>query len=46
LVINPGTDREVTLTDRVTDYGPLEVGSVISSRSGGGGGMGAASGET
>lgn len=46
LVINPGTDREVTLTDRVTDYGPLEVGSVISSRSGGGGGMGAASGRS
>lgn len=39
LVLNPGTDREVTLTDRVTDYGPLEVGTVISSRSGGGGGI-------
>jgi N-methylhydantoinase B len=40
LVLNPGTDREVTLTDRVTAYGPLEVGDIVSARSGGGGGMG------
>jgi len=40
LVINPGTDREVVLTDRVTAYGPLEVGDVLSARSGGGGGYG------
>jgi N-methylhydantoinase B len=40
LVINPGTDREVVLTDRVTTYGPLEVGDVLSARSGGGGGYG------
>lgn len=40
LVINPGTDREVVLTDRVTAYGPLDVGDVLSARSGGGGGYG------
>ena len=41
LVINPGTDREVVLTDRVTAFGPLDVGDVLSARSGGGGGYGA-----
>ena len=41
LVINPGIDREVVLTDRVTAYGPLDVGDVLSARSGGGGGYGA-----
>ncbi len=40
LVVNPGTDDEVTLTDRVTDFGPLHVGDLVSSRSGGGGGFG------
>jgi N-methylhydantoinase B len=40
LVVNPGTDREVVLTDRVTAYGPLEVGDLLSVRSGGGGGFG------
>jgi N-methylhydantoinase B len=40
LVVNPGTGREVRLTDRVTAYGPLEVGDVVSARSGGGGGIG------
>ena len=40
LVLNPGTHREITLTDRVTAYGPLEVGDIVSARSGGGGGMG------
>ncbi len=42
LVLNPGTDREVRLEDRVTFYGPLEVGDVVSARSGGGGGLGPA----
>ena len=42
LVLNPGTDREVVMTDRVTAYGPLEVGDLLSVRSGGGGGMGKA----
>ena len=40
LVVNPGTDEEVTYTDRMTDFGPLRVGDLISSRSGGGGGFG------
>ena len=40
LVLNPGSDHEVTLIDRVTDYGPLQVGDLVSSRSGGGGGVG------
>ena len=38
-LINPGTDREVRMTDRVTAYGPLEAGDLISVRSGGGGGF-------
>ena len=42
LVLNPGTDREVVMTDRVTAYGPLEVGDLLSVRSGGGGGFGPA----
>jgi N-methylhydantoinase B/oxoprolinase/acetone carboxylase alpha subunit len=42
LVIGPGTDRETTIRDRVTSYGPLPVGTVLSSRSGGGGGYGVA----
>jgi N-methylhydantoinase B len=40
LVLNPGTEREITLTDRVTAYGPLDVGDLLSARSGGGGGLG------
>jgi N-methylhydantoinase B len=40
LVVNPGTEREETQSDRVTDQGPLEVGDVLSSRSGGGGAIG------
>jgi N-methylhydantoinase B len=40
LLINPDTDREVRMTDRVTAYGPLEVGDLLSVRSGGGGGYG------
>jgi N-methylhydantoinase B len=40
LVMNPGTDREILMEERVTAYGPLEVGDVVSSRSGGGGGLG------
>jgi N-methylhydantoinase B len=40
LILNPGTDREVEMTDRVTAYGPLEVGDLLSVRSGGGGGFG------
>ena len=40
LVVNPGADEEVTYSDRMTDFGPLQVGDLISSRSGGGGGFG------
>ena len=40
LFINPGTGREARLDDRVTYFGPLRVGDVISARSGGGGGIG------
>jgi N-methylhydantoinase B/oxoprolinase/acetone carboxylase alpha subunit len=40
LVVNPGTKREVVMTDRVTAYGPLDVGDLLSVRSGGGGGFG------
>jgi N-methylhydantoinase B len=40
LVLNPGTDREVVLRERVAGYGPLEAGDVVSARSGGGGGLG------
>jgi N-methylhydantoinase B len=40
LVLDPGTDRQVVMSDRVTAYGPLEVGDVLSARSGGGGGFG------
>jgi len=40
LVLDPGTDREVVMSDRVTAFGPLEVGDVLSARSGGGGGYG------
>ncbi|HEV2950984.1 MAG TPA: hydantoinase B/oxoprolinase family protein, partial [Actinomycetota bacterium] len=42
LVVNPGTDREAVMTDRVTAHGPLEVGDLLSVRSGGGGGFGRA----
>jgi N-methylhydantoinase B len=42
LVLNPDTDREVVITDRVTAFGPLEVGDLLSARSGGGGGLGVA----
>ncbi len=44
LVLNAGTDREETLTDRATDVGPLDPGTTISSRSGGGGGWGSPAG--
>jgi N-methylhydantoinase B len=40
LILNPGTDREVGLSDRVSASGPLEVGDLLSARSGGGGGFG------
>lgn len=46
LVLDPGTDDEIVLTDRVTAYGPLAVGTVVSSRSGGGGGYGRPPGTT
>jgi N-methylhydantoinase B/oxoprolinase/acetone carboxylase alpha subunit len=39
-VLNPGTPREAVMTDRVTPYGPLWVGDLLSARSGGGGGFG------
>ena len=38
--LRPGTPREEVLTRRVSAYGPLEVGDVVSVRSGGGGGWG------
>jgi N-methylhydantoinase B len=40
LVIDPDTERELVITRRVTAYGPLPVGAVLSVRSGGGGGLG------
>jgi N-methylhydantoinase B len=40
LILNPDTDGEVEMTERVTAYGPLEVGDLLSVRSGGGGGFG------
>jgi N-methylhydantoinase B len=40
LVIDPGTDHETIIRDRVTSYGPLPVGTILSARSGGGGGYG------
>jgi N-methylhydantoinase B len=40
VVVRPGTRRETTLTDRVSAFGPLAPGDVVSVRSGGGGGWG------
>jgi N-methylhydantoinase B len=40
LVARPGTSREEMLRERVTYWGPLAAGDVISVRSGGGGGWG------
>jgi N-methylhydantoinase B len=40
LVLDPGTDGETVIRDRLTSLGPLSVGTVLSSRSGGGGGYG------
>ena len=40
LVVRPGTSREEILRQRVTFWGPLDAGDVISVRSGGGGGWG------
>jgi N-methylhydantoinase B len=40
VVLWPETDRERTLPERVSRFGPLEVGDVISLRTGGGGGWG------
>ena len=40
LVAHPGTSREEVLRERVTHWGPLEAGDLISVRSGGGGGQG------
>lgn len=40
LLLNPGTEEQVEMTDRVTAYGPLAVGDLLSVRSGGGGGLG------
>lgn len=40
LVARPGTAREEVLHERVTYWGPLAAGDVISVRSGGGGGWG------
>jgi N-methylhydantoinase B len=40
VVVRPGTPGEVTVTDRVSSFGPLAHGDVVSVRSGGGGGWG------
>jgi N-methylhydantoinase B len=40
VVVWPGTDRERVLTERVSRFGPLEVGDVVSLRTAGGGGWG------
>jgi len=40
VVVWPGSDRERTLEQRVSAFGPLEVGDVVSMRSAGGGGWG------
>ena len=39
-IINAGTDREVHLDDRVSDYGPLMKGDTLSLRTPNGGGWG------
>jgi N-methylhydantoinase B len=40
IVVNPGTERETSVTERASFYGPLGPGDVVSVRSGGGGGWG------
>jgi N-methylhydantoinase B len=40
IVVWPGTDKEVRLAERVTYFGPLDAGDVVSVRSPGGGGYG------
>jgi N-methylhydantoinase B len=40
VVVNPDAPNEVVLEQRVTAYGPLQAGDVVSVRSGGGGGWG------
>jgi N-methylhydantoinase B len=40
IVVWPGTDREVRLTERVTYFGPLDADDLVSVRSPGGGGWG------
>lgn len=40
VIVWPGTERELELRERVSSFGPLEPGDVVSVRSGGGGGWG------
>ena len=40
VVVWPGTERERVMRERVSDFGPLAPGDVVSVRSGGGGGWG------
>jgi N-methylhydantoinase B len=40
VVVWPGTERETWIREKTTLFGPLEIGDVVSARSGGGGGWG------
>lgn len=40
IVVRPGTEKETTLQERTSFFGPLEPGDLVSVRSGGGGGWG------